>query len=432
MAFQQTTALSSTSLCGYLQLLDGTTGQCCIAFRSDGAIVLTSGTVGGTVLATYTGAVTASNTWYTFEFEVVINNTTGSFSVRKNGNTSNDFSATGLNTRPGTNNYANKLQIGTNSSGFNQNIDDLFWRSDASSVAWLGDIRCQTRMPASDIGTPQFSRTSTGAITQTVPTSASNSRAIANNQALFTAITASYSGTVTSVGVVLNAGNSGNMKCAIYADNGAGGPGSLISAATAPITPVPTGTAFFTFSPGVTVTKGVQYRVSYISDTATGNYNTGSVNQNYWGNTPSTYAAFPASSVVASVGVQAAQVSWTYTATPANWQAVSEAQQDGTTSYVYDSTVNDVDLYGVASILSTPITTVAVTTRAYMQKSDAGSRTAAVQIKSGSTTVASPTMVLSPSGFQWTWRMDLVDPNTSAAWTAAAVNAAQIGPTIIS
>jgi hypothetical protein len=66
-----------------------------------------------------------------------------------------------------------------------------------------------------------------------------------------------------------------------------------------------------------------------------------------------------------------------------------------------------------------------------MQKSDAGTRTAAAQLKSGGTTVASPTLTLTPSNWQWAWRMDLVDPATSAAWTAAAVNAAQIGPRVV-
>ena len=63
-----------------------------------------------------------------------------------------------------------------------------------------------------------------------------------------------------------------------------------------------------------------------------------------------------------------------------------------------------------------------------MQKSDAGTRTAAVQLKSGATTVASPTLSLTTSGWQWAWRTDTVDPNTSAAWTPAAVNGVQIGP----
>jgi hypothetical protein len=64
-------------------------------------------------------------------------------------------------------------------------------------------------------------------------------------------------------------------------------------------------------------------------------------------------------------------------------------------------------------------------------KSDAGTRTMAVQVKSGATTVASPTVVLTTSGWQWAWRTDVTDPNTGAAWTPAAVNVAQIGPRVI-
>ena len=101
---------------------------------------------------------------------------------------------------------------------------------------------------------------------------------------------------------------------------------------------------------------------------------------------------------------------------------VAEAQQDATTSYVYDSVAGHADLYGIAAIASTPLTTFAVTTRAYVIKSDAGTRTMAVQLKSGSSTVASPTVVLTPSNWQWAWRHDTVDPATGSAWTAAAVN----------
>lgn len=277
-AWQQTSAITGAGLCMYLQLLDGVTAQCTIEFRSDGAILLASGGFGGTVLATYTGALTAANTWYAFEMEVVINNTTGRFRVRKNGNPVDDFdSGAALNTRPvSTNNYANKLSIGQTGSSLGQVMDDLYWRSDASSVPWLGDIRCYTRMPTSDASV-QFS------------------------------------------------------------------------------------------------------------------HNTGTT----------------------------------------NFGCVDEAQQNGVTDYVFDSTVGHADFYGVAGIASTPAATIAVTTRGYMQKSDAGTRTAAVQLKSTSTTVASPTLTLTTSGFLWSWRTDIIDPATGAAWTAAAVNNAQIGPVTI-
>ena len=142
------------------------------------------------------------------------------------------------------------------------------------------------------------------------------------------------------------------------------------------------------------------------------------------------YASFPSASP--TVSNNAAPVSsWTITLN-ANFSVVADAQQDATTSYVYDSTVNDADFYGIAAIASTPVATIMTTTRGYMQKSDAGTRTAAVQLKSGSTTVATPTLTLSTSGWQWAWRNDLVDPNTSAAWTPTGVNNVTIGPKVIS
>lgn len=276
-AFQQTAAITGSTLGLYFELFDGATAQCSVVFRSDGAILLTSGGPAGTVLATYTGAVTVINTWYAFEFEVVINNATGSFTVRKNGNTVADFTAASLNTRPtSTNAYANKVQVGMNTGINSQSLDDFFWRSDASSVAWLGDIRCYARMPASDQSLT-FSR-STGA---------------------------------------------------------------------------------------------------------------------------------------------------------SNFSCVDEAQQNAFTDYVFDSNPGDQDFYGVGSIASVPVAVIATTVRGYMTKSDAGGRQAAVQLKSGATTVASSPQLLTTSGWQWAWRTDLIDPNTGLAWLPANVDNAQIGPQVV-
>src|SRR4029077_8862713 len=163
-AFKQTAALSGSTLGMYFELFDSATAQCSIVFRSDGAILLTSGAPAGTVLATYTGAVTAQNTWFAFEFEVTINNTTGGFAVRKNGAAVNDFSAASLDTQNSANAYANKLSIGMQGAVNSQLLDDLFWRSDAASVAWMGDIRCFARMPVSDASVT-FSRSPSSPIT---------------------------------------------------------------------------------------------------------------------------------------------------------------------------------------------------------------------------------------------------------------------------
>jgi hypothetical protein len=429
VAFNQSAAITGSSLGLYLLLSDGTTGQCAIVFRSDGAILLTSGTAGGTVLDTYTGAFPVANTWYAFEFEVVINNTAGSWAVRKNGNTTNDRALGSLNTRPvSANNYANKLTIAEQATVNAQHLDDLYWRSDASSVAWMGDMKCITRYPASDASV-QFSRTPTGVLTQTVPTVASSSIAISSTTARFTPLVAGYSGTITTAAVSTSSGNSGSMKCAIYADNGSGLPGVVLASATAAVTPV-AGSCSFTFSPGVSITKGVQYWVGAMCDTSSGTWTTNNSNT-IAATAGSTFAAFPQSNPVASSGQNPVQMSITYTATPANWQAVAEAQQDATTSYVYDSVPGHADLYGIAPIASTPLTTFAVTTRAYAIKSDAGTRTMAVQLKSGSTTVASPTVVLTPSNWQWAWRHDTTNPATSLPWTAVEVNNITCGPLVV-
>jgi hypothetical protein len=425
VAFQQTSALTGSVLGTYLQLVDGVTNQCCVVFRSDGAILLTSATPAGAVLATYTGAVTAISTWCAFEFEIVINNTTGRFRVRKNGNTIDDFdSGATLNTRPGANTYANKLQVGVNSSVSGQCIDDLFWRSDASSVAWMGDIRCYTRMPASDQSV-QFSRSPTTSPLGGFGTASANfSTAVGNS--FYVPLAPAYDGTISTLTISMFAAYTGNLKCSVF--NSAGGnPSTILASATTLVNPT-IGNNTITFSTPFTVTKSNQYWIGIAAD--------GAANVNYFNSniarssTTTGYSTFPTASPTVSGNTIVACITWTI-ATNTNNCVVNEAQQDTTTSYVYDSTAGHADFYGIGTIASTPGTTIAVTTRGYMQKSDAGTRTAAVQLKSGATTVASPTLTLTTSGWLWAWRTDITDPNTSAAWTAAAVNAAQIGPTVV-
>jgi hypothetical protein len=216
------------------------------------------------------------------------------------------------------------------------------------------------------------------------------------------------------------------MKCSLFADL-AGNPGAVLGSATTLVNPV-AGANTFTFGTPVAVVKGAQYWFGVSHDvTITQSFGAGGTLGRT--STAVTYAAFPVASPSVSTGTPGAG---TVNIGPAfNYETVAEAQQDATTSYVYDSVVGHSDLYGIAPIASTPLTTYAVTTRAYAIKSDAGTRTMAVQLKSGSSTVASPTVVLTPSNWQWAWRTDTTDPATGAAWTAAAVNVAQVGPVVI-
>lgn len=423
-AFDKINTISAgTGIGTYISLVDGATTQCSIGFRQDGAMVLFSGAApgsGGSPLATYTGAISASNTWYAFEVEVVINSTTGSFTVRKNGNTGTpDFTLGSLNTRVSANNYASKIQIGC-ANGTQEVIDDFLWRSDPTSVPWVGDIRCFTRMPASDVQA-QFSK-SPASTSQTL-NSGGSVYSISAGQARYTAYTPTSTGAVSSVILTLNVGQSGNMKCAIFTSSG-GAPAAVLGSAT-PIASPASGNNTFTFTTPVSVTGGVQYWIGFDADTSgTGFFQWGGSPTGWSSNTA--YASFPAANPVTTSG-NPAQCSATMA--PANSGLVSEAQQDGTTTYVYDGNVGDNDLYTIATTATTPQSTVCVTTRGYFEKSDAGTRGAAVQLKSGTTTVQSTSAALNTT-FGWLWRTDLTDPNTSAAWTATAVSNAQIGPVV--
>jgi len=417
-AFRQTATISGTTLGLYFQLTDVAANQCCIVFRSDGTILLTSATPGGTVLATYAGAVTAVNTWFQFEFEVVINNTTGSFKVRKNGSTTDDHSTTGINTRPGANTYANKLTVGMQAAVNAQQIDDLLWRSDASGVPWCGDIRCYTRMPASDAAV-QFARAPNPSLVSQTNAAGASTTSKAANLGCMSAFTASFDGTITTGTVAVSVGATGNMKVAIYDAARA----VVLATSSAVVNPV-SGNNTFTLTAPLTVTKGTVYYLATDQD-ATIVYNSTTGNFTF----TTTYASFPAASP-STTGASAAPT-FVVSLVPTNAGLVNETLQDGTTSYVYDSTVNDADFYTIAPIVVTPISVVAVTTRGFLQKSDAGTRGAAVQLKSGATTVTSTPTLLS-SSFGWLWRTDLTDPNTTAAWTVAAVNNVTIGPKVTS
>jgi hypothetical protein len=423
-AFQQTATLSGTTLSMYFSLGDGATAQCTIVFRSDGAILLTSGGPTGTVLATWATGVTAQSTWFAYEFEVVVNNTAGSFSVRRNGNASNDFTLGALNTRGGTtNNYANRLTMGVSTFVNQQLLDDLLWRSDAASVPWVGDVRCYTRMPASDVSAV-FSRSPTVATQQS--NTGGGAVATSGTIARYFPLTATYDGTVGSITIAMSIGYTGNMKCSIFAAPTSTTVGAVLGSAT-PISNPITGNNGFTFPAPVAVTKGTQYFVGFIADASGGNFSSTGSN-GFQQNT--TYAAFPTANPTVSTGVPAVSLTWSLTV-GSNATLVNEPQQDGATSYVYDSNPGDADFYNLAALGVTPASVVAVTTRGFIQKSDAGTRAGAVQLKSAATTVASTTTFLGTT-WGWLWRTDQNDPATSAAWTPTAVNNAQIGPTVVS
>jgi hypothetical protein len=144
-----------------------------------------------------------------------------------------------------------------------QDIDDLLWRSDPTSVAWMGDVRAYVRMPASDASV-QFSRLAPPFFGNVKISNAG----IVVGSAVFAAFTPSLDMTVSQIAISLNAAYTGNLKCAVY--NAVGNtPTTVLQAATAPVNNPVTGlNNTFTFSPSLSLIRGVQYYVAAVTDTA--------------------------------------------------------------------------------------------------------------------------------------------------------------------
>ncbi len=151
---------AASSMCGVV-LGDGATAQCSIRMSGDGSLVLTTGGLAGSPLATYTGAFVAS-TWVHFQVRIIVNSSTGSIRVRTNGATSDSFSASPLNTRGGTsNNYTNQISIAGGVQANNNTIIDDFYAFNTTGTIpndWQGDVRAVQSMVASDPVSPLFSK----------------------------------------------------------------------------------------------------------------------------------------------------------------------------------------------------------------------------------------------------------------------------------
>ena len=429
VAHRRDSSLSGTAKDANLQLLDGATAQCTVVFESSGNIVLKSGGIAGTVLATYSSAFAGAGAWNHFQIKVVINNTTGSITVRKNGDASDTFSATSLNTRGGTaNNYANSLLVLGGNSVATSFFDDLLCYSAAGAApnTWVGDVKAVQLMASADTAQKDFTASPT-TITDTASSITTNNQAVAANFVWWTnGFTADCSGTVGTVTANFNAGITGSVKAAIYANDGAGGaPGTLLATSNAVVNPV-LGTNAFTFGSPPAVVRNTSYRIGYLSDTAWTSKG-GTLAAGQYTQSQSYGSGFPSPATPSSGTTY--PLYGTATVTITNASNVGEAAQDGDTTYVYDSTSGHEDLYDLDNLTTTPTTIIAVQSRMFAKKSDSGTRNGQIRVKSGATEVGGTDTVLG-TNYGWLNKVDTVDPNTSAAWTASAVNALQVGPKV--
>ena len=119
-----------------------------------------------------------------------------------------------------------------------------------------------------------------------------------------------------------------------------------------------------------------------------------------------------------------AHTAWTPNSGSTHWTQVSEVQADGDTTYVGDSTPNDIDTYGCGDI-DTGATVYGVQVNMYARKDDASTRQIAPVIRqSGSDNVG--TTVTLTTTYAFYSQLYNQDP-TSADWTPTTVNADEFG-----
>lgn len=109
-----------------------------------------------------------------------------------------------------------------------------------------------------------------------------------------------------------------------------------------------------------------------------------------------------------------------------NYLLVDDATPDGDSTYVSSSTSGQKDTYGFANMSHTPASIYGVSVIASAKKDDAGSRSITTVTRSNGADTDGATQALSTSYIMYSDTLD-EDPDTSAAWTKTAFNAAEFG-----
>lgn len=109
-----------------------------------------------------------------------------------------------------------------------------------------------------------------------------------------------------------------------------------------------------------------------------------------------------------------------------HFACVDEVQWSPATYLTMSNTSGQEELFDMGSLSGMPASVWAVKVLAYAEKSDAGDASLEYVVKSGGTSAAQGSAVLS-TDYQSYGSIFEVDPNTSAQWTSSAVNSMECG-----
>jgi len=411
------------------------TDQLTVDINLNGFVEVRRGGVAGTVLATSTVAV-AANTWHYLEGQVTIHNTAGAWNISVDG--SPVLSATAQNTRSSANNYANQVALNYNSTsdgGIGVTWDDLyvFDTTGTTNNAMRGDSRIDLLLPTSN-NSVQFTP-NTIALGYWQIVSTGGAVAPSANQLYLHPVTPNQNMTINSISVFNpNTQVAMQMRPVIYGDT-AGHAGTLLSTGGTLTGPAANQTLVMPLTTPQALTAGTQYWIGFMNDVSGSNWTLANANNNGWTAT-STFASGAPSTAPAMTGSISTRSVWGNCTTFSNNALLvatlppllGPITPTTPRGYVADSTVGHEDLYNMADMPTTPLAVGTVKLSAIAMKADAGLRTVDLRISSGGTqSGGSNTGMTPPASPGYITSYFDVDPNTSAAWTQAALNAMLCG-----
>jgi hypothetical protein len=118
-------------------------------------------------------------------------------------------------------------------------------------------------------------------------------------------------------------------------------------------------------------------------------------------------------------------VTWTNLGVQSAYKLVNELSSDEDSGYVYDATVNDQERFTFPGVTGGSVKGVMMYARA--RKDDATARSIRLVAKSGATVGDNGADIALSTTYQSYNAIFETDPNTSAAWTPTALNAAEFG-----
>lgn len=423
---------------------DSGTGQCAIvingvsgtfSFYSGQYWTPSSGSVTGTLIQSTAKNVASLQTHY-LEWDITIGSN-GAFELWLDGI---PMMLGAGNTKGGTaNSTVNTFQVvatqinGIGSTLNQFNVDDIYIFDTTGSFC-NAVVQTSPRVETG-VGTSDSSIQFTNGATIVGPAYSVVTATAAPGVALFLQrVTPTVSMTLNSVSCLPMATNgSVKFKCVLYSDS-AGAPNTLT--ATGNETIGTTSGIVFTgaFASGQSLTGGTSYWIGFITDTSLAlaevdGTTTGTTSQQAQTKANTYGSGAPAGPLS---GMTTGLANWLMygncTGSGSNYVSENVAPPVGDSSFVTDSTVGHEDLYGFPALSVAPSTIYTCAVKVYAKKADAGTRTVSLDMKSSSTDGNGSSAGQAPgTSYGWIGSFFNTDPNTSAAWTAANLNAAKSG-----